>query len=683
MASSDNQINILLKAQDQATATIREASRNIQQSADRVTSSSKDVANGSTSASSGVGKLGSSLTALRDRLVAVGVAFGAYQIVQQVRNMGEAIFKAGGELEQTNMSYQALLGNVDKANTLFSQLTQYANQTPFTSMEIGGAAKQLLAFGQNGDEAIKTVKQLGDVAAAGGGDLQGLSLVVGQVFAQGSMHAQDMYQIINNGGAGLIKIMAANAGGMQKLTEQFDSGGVKADDFFKAIKQATDKGGFAFRGAQKQAGTLNGLLSTLQDSATIFGEKLIGIHVDPSLGLVIDKGGLFDRAKGVVTGLIDGFNMMGDRAGTIMPKIMDKMQGVANKVQDALAPMIDLLRDKFDRHFPHIKEVLEQTASKMEDRLGGAFNFIAAKAQEKLPLVISKAVELYHKVVDYLTPSFTELKQNVQQYLMPTLERLWRNVLKPLIEAVAAGGGAGLVGALKLLMDTINFVLPIIDGFTRWAEDNQGTVGLLIGAIVVLKTTMIITETIAAFQVAFATGMAGATTSVGGVTGAVTAMRTLVSSPIGMGGIAVAGALADIGLVMAAVQAVRGAIEEVNKAAAAAESLKNQKQATANEYRYVISHGSQYKPFQVQNAQRELKFLEAQGFASGGYTGRGGVNDVAGVVHKGEYVLPQSQVDQRTGTPKMGGIQIGQLHIHNEIDEQRFLAKVGWRLALR
>lgn len=41
------------------------------------------------------------------------------------------------------------------------------------------------------------------------------------------------------------------------------------------------------------------------------------------------------------------------------------------------------------------------------------------------------------------------------------------------------------------------------------------------------------------------------------------------------------------------------------------------------------------------------------GFAEGGFTGRGGVNDIAGIVHKGEYVIPQSQVDQMSGRPKL------------------------------
>jgi hypothetical protein len=44
-----------------------------------------------------------------------------------------------------------------------------------------------------------------------------------------------------------------------------------------------------------------------------------------------------------------------------------------------------------------------------------------------------------------------------------------------------------------------------------------------------------------------------------------------------------------------------------------------------------------------------------QGWATGGYTGQGGVNEVAGIVHKGEYVLPQEMVDQTTGTPKALG----------------------------
>jgi hypothetical protein len=38
-------------------------------------------------------------------------------------------------------------------------------------------------------------------------------------------------------------------------------------------------------------------------------------------------------------------------------------------------------------------------------------------------------------------------------------------------------------------------------------------------------------------------------------------------------------------------------------------------------------------------------------YASGGYTGPGGKYEPAGIVHKGEYVVPANQVNQTTGVP--------------------------------
>lgn len=50
------------------------------------------------------------------------------------------------------------------------------------------------------------------------------------------------------------------------------------------------------------------------------------------------------------------------------------------------------------------------------------------------------------------------------------------------------------------------------------------------------------------------------------------------------------------------------------------------------------------------------------GFAEGGYTGTGGKYEPAGIVHRGEYVIPKHQVNQRTGLPyadALGRLQRG------------------------
>jgi TP901 family phage tail tape measure protein len=60
---------------------------------------------------------------------------------------------------------------------------------------------------------------------------------------------------------------------------------------------------------------------------------------------------------------------------------------------------------------------------------------------------------------------------------------------------------------------------------------------------------------------------------------------------------------------------------------------------------------------QIADLEKQL-FLNSSGkaFASGGYTGSGGKFDVAGLVHKGEYVVPKSQVNQSTGLPYEGAL---------------------------
>lgn len=61
----------------------------------------------------------------------------------------------------------------------------------------------------------------------------------------------------------------------------------------------------------------------------------------------------------------------------------------------------------------------------------------------------------------------------------------------------------------------------------------------------------------------------------------------------------------------------------------------------------------------VVSASTLADLLYQQGwYADGGYTGAGGKDEVAGIVHRGEYVLPQEMVDQTKGTPKAMGNNI-------------------------
>lgn len=295
-------IEILIQAKDNASGAIAATATSL----DTLNDKQNDMINTATKATAIVGVLGG--------VALAGVAaYGLY---------------AAGSMQQASIGMTNLLGNAQLANQVFGQLAVYANNTPFTFADIRSAAQTLLGFGFGGQAAVDMIKKMGDVAAASGGNITDMALVTGQIFAQGKLRAQDLYQVINDGGAGVVKIMAANAGGMQKLTDEFNTGGIPAQQYFDAINQATATGGFAFQGAQNQAATFNGRLSTLKDAATQLAEKLVGVNVTAQ-GLTIDPNGLFMKASNAVLGLINALNGF--------PAWWDKNKGTIELIGGAIA----------------------------------------------------------------------------------------------------------------------------------------------------------------------------------------------------------------------------------------------------------------------------------------------------------------------------------------------------------
>lgn len=66
-------------------------------------------------------------------------------------------------------------------------------------------------------------------------------------------------------------------------------------------------------------------------------------------------------------------------------------------------------------------------------------------------------------------------------------------------------------------------------------------------------------------------------------------------------------------------------------------------------------------------------------FATGGFTGRGGKYEAAGIVHKGEYVVPKQYVNQSTGLPNISGgteYNIQNINISSEVDGDRWLRRL-------
>jgi TP901 family phage tail tape measure protein len=156
------------------------------------------------------------------------------------------------------------------------------------------------------------------------------------------------------------------------------------------------------------------------------------------------------------------------------------------------------------------------------------------------------------------------------------------------------------------------------------------------------------------------------------------ALRLLLATPLVLPAIVIAAALASINQVWQAIQSVRQAISDLN---AAKESAANYDKAKASTHKTLLDLSKNGTPAQKERANKLL----SQGYADGGFTGRGAANEIAGVVHKGEYVVPKSQVNQSTGVPKQGGVTIQNLTVVGQGDSQSLaklvVRQIGFKLA--
>lgn len=231
-----------------------------------------------------------------------------------------------------------------------------------------------------------------------------------------------------------------------------------------------------------------------------------------------------------------------------------------------------------------------------------------------LKQVATDIYNVYKQVAEYLGPKLEALWNTLNDKIIPVLKRLWKEVIEPLIPVI----GTILVGAFGLLVDIVNAFLAAITPVINFMLDHKQVVIDLAVAFGTLALVMKFDD----IKTSFLGNMSAIMEKIGGVKGSVTDLFTKISGGTAMGGIAVAGALADIALVAQAVQSVMGAINAMNNTAKAAEADAAGQQAAIQS---VIAN---YKSGKISKAEeiRILNFIALPQHAAGTNFAPGGLS---------------------------------------------------------
>ena len=272
IVDAQNAITPLKRVNDQ-TKALSSSTDKLKGRLDGSNRSLKNTGRAAKTASAGVGTLVGALKPLLAALAVVGTA--------------RFIFVKTAELETQRASLEQLTGSLEKTNKIIKDLQDFGAVTPFTSSELIEQTKRLKAFGFQTEELVDTTKRLADVAGATGADLTGIATAFGQIRAKGKLQQEENLQLLERG----VNITDE----LKKITklqgDEFESamrkGEIGADLVNQALINLTSQGAIFAGGATKQADTLNGKLSTLQDTIDTLA-RTIGAELGDEIKSVLD-----------------------------------------------------------------------------------------------------------------------------------------------------------------------------------------------------------------------------------------------------------------------------------------------------------------------------------------------------------------------------------------------------------
>lgn len=222
-----------------------------------------------------------------------------------------------GQYELLERSIGILIDSAQNGSKIFAELNAMAIKSPFTTMELGAAAKQLVAYDVAAKDVVDTTRRLADMAAAVGIPMERLTYALGQIKAYGYLNARDA-RMFANAGIPLVQELADHytrlEGQLVSTADIYDRIKKKAIDYtdvMQVVNSMTDEGGRFFNFQEKAADTLKVRIANL----TLAWNNMLNEMGQDSQGMLTR--GLV-ATKNVLESWRSIINTIGSAAGTIV-----------------------------------------------------------------------------------------------------------------------------------------------------------------------------------------------------------------------------------------------------------------------------------------------------------------------------------------------------------------------------
>lgn len=203
--------------------------------------------------------------AAQNALAFSGVYVGFQALQSALSGAKAAIIGTNAELETSRLQFETLTGSAMRANTIVSDLFEFAKKTPFETGPIIQASRMLQTFGGDALNTKENLTSIGNAAAAVSAPINELGFWIGRLYS--SVQAGRPF-----GEAAMrLQELAVLSPKARNEMEALQKSGGKATDVWKVLQTELGR----FTGAMaKQSQTWSGVISTFNDSINLAAAKM-------------------------------------------------------------------------------------------------------------------------------------------------------------------------------------------------------------------------------------------------------------------------------------------------------------------------------------------------------------------------------------------------------------------------
>lgn len=180
-----------------------------------------------------------------------------------------------GSMEQTEIAFETMIGDAEKARKTLEELKVFAKNTPFNFAQTADLSKQLLAFSFAAEDLIPTMTALGNIAAGVGREkLPQLVLALGQVKAAGKLRGSELRQFTEAGVPLIAELSKTLNIAESEVQSMVETGTVGFDKVWASLQRVTGEGGRFNNLMARQSKSLLGMFSNLVDELQLMAVDL-------------------------------------------------------------------------------------------------------------------------------------------------------------------------------------------------------------------------------------------------------------------------------------------------------------------------------------------------------------------------------------------------------------------------